>query len=48
MKGSESVFEHVQLLCYKCHKTNPTRGGSCIDSPHRTKIKETRNPIEKK
>ena len=48
MKDSESVFEHVQLLCYKCHKINPNRGGLCIDSPNWTKIKATRNPIEKK
>ena len=33
MKGSEFVFNHVHLLYYKCHKINPTRAGSCIDSP---------------
>ena len=26
MKGSEFVFNHVHLLYYKCHKTNPNRG----------------------
>ena len=31
MKGSEFVFDHVQLLYYKCHKINPNRGGSYID-----------------
>ena len=29
MKGSEFVFDYVQSLYYKCHKTNPNRGGSC-------------------
>ena len=28
MEGSESVFNYVQLLYYKCHKINPSRGGS--------------------
>ena len=30
MKGSEFMFDHVHLLCYKCHKTNFKRAGSCI------------------
>ena len=33
LKGSEIAFDYVQLLYYKCHKTNPNRGGSYIDSP---------------
>ena len=33
MKGSESVFDYVQLLYHKCHKINLNRGGSYIDSP---------------
>ena len=28
MKGSEFVFDYVQLLYYKCHKINPNSGGS--------------------
>ena len=32
MKVSEFVFGYVQLLYYKCHKINPDRGGSYIDS----------------
>ena len=28
MKGSEFVFDYVHLLYYKCHKINPSRGGS--------------------
>ena len=32
MKSSEFVFDYVQLLYYKCHKSNPNRGGSYIDS----------------
>ena len=33
MKGSEFVFDYVHLLYYKCHKINPNRGGSYVDSP---------------
>ena len=33
IKGSEFVFDYVHLLYYKCHKINPNRGGSYIDSP---------------
>ena len=33
MKGIEFVFDQVNLLHYKCHKINPNRGGSNIDSP---------------
>ena len=27
IKGSKFVFDHVQLLYYKCHKISPYRGG---------------------
>ena len=33
MEGSEFVFDYVNLLYYKCHKINPNRGESYIDSP---------------
>ena len=33
MKGSEFVFDYVNLLHYKCHEINTNRGGSYIDSP---------------
>ena len=46
MKVSEFVFDHVHLLYYKCHKINPNRGGSYIDSPDYIKNKKaTINPI---
>ena len=32
-RGSEFVFDYVHLMCYKCHKINPNRGGLYIDSP---------------
>ena len=48
MKGSEFVFDYVQLLYYKCHQVNPNRGGSYIDSPHWIKNKAMINPINKK
>ena len=34
VKGSELVFDYVHLWNYKCHKINPNRGGSYIDSPN--------------
>ena len=49
MKGSEFVFDYVQLLYYKCHKINPNCSGSYIDSPDWIKSKKaTINPINKK
>ena len=33
MKGSDFVFDYVQLLYYKCHKINLNCDGSYIDSP---------------
>ena len=30
MRGSEFVFDYVQLLYYKCHKINLNHGGSYI------------------
>ena len=32
MRGSEFVFNYVQLLYYKSHKISLNRGGSYIDS----------------
>ena len=40
IKGSEFVFDNVDLLYYKCHKINPNRGGSYIDSPDSIKTKK--------
>ena len=49
MKGSDFVFDYVHLLYYKCHKINPNRGGSYIDSPDWIKDKNaTINPIDEK
>ena len=46
MRGSEFVFDDVQLLCYKCHRTNFNCGGSYIDCPDWiTNKKATINPI---
>ena len=33
IKGSEFVFDYVQLLYYQCCKINPNRVGSYTDSP---------------
>ena len=49
MKGSELVFNYVHLMYYKCHKINPNRGGSYVDSSDLTKNKKAPiNPINKK
>ena len=33
MRGSDFIFDSVQLMYYKCHKVNLKPGGSYIDSP---------------
>ena len=48
MKGSELVFDYVHLLYYKCHETNPNRGGSNTDSPEWIKTKKNNNSYQKK
>ena len=40
MKGSNFVFESVDLLYYKLHKISLNRGGSYIDSPDWIKHKK--------
>ena len=40
MKGSEFIFDYVDLLYYKFHEKNPNRGGSYINSPDWIKNKE--------
>ena len=34
IKGSEFVFDYVNLFYYKCHKVIPNHGGSYIDCPN--------------
>ena len=49
MKGSEFVFDYVDLLYCKYHKLNLKRGGSYTDSPDWIKIQNaTINPINGK
>ena len=49
MKGSEFVFDSVDLLYYKLHRITRNRRGSYIDSPEWLKNKKaTINPINKK
>ena len=40
MKDSEFAFVYVQLLYYECHKINPNRSESYIDSPDWIKTKK--------
>ena len=45
MKEGNFIFDLVQRLHYKCHKTNLKRGGSYIESPDWIKSKNaTINP----
>ena len=45
MKGSDFIFDSVQLMYYKCHKVNFKRGSSYIDSPEWMKKKKIKiNP----
>ena len=49
MKGSEVVFDYVQLLYYKCHNINLNFSRLYIESPGWIKNKKaTLNPINKK
>ena len=41
MRGSDFIFDCVNLLYYKCHKINIKHGGSYIDSPGWIKKKKT-------
>ena len=40
MRGSDFIFDSVQLMYYKCHKVNFRRGDSYIDSPDWIKKKK--------
>ena len=49
MKGNKSASDYVYLMYFKCHKINPNRGGSYVDSLDWIKKKKaTVNPINKK
>ena len=41
MKGSDFIFDSIQLLYYKCHKKFFKRDGSYIDSPDWIKKKKS-------
>ena len=41
MRGSNFIFDSVQLMYYKCHKVKFKRGGLYIDSPDCIKKKKT-------
>ena len=40
MRGSDFIFDWINLLYYKCHERNFKHGGSYIDSPDQTKKKD--------
>ena len=43
MRGSDFIFDSIQLIYYKCHKVNFIRGGSYIDSPDWRKKEKSNN-----
>ena len=43
MKDSEFVFDFVDILYYKCHKTNPDQVGSYINTPEWIKKNKSNN-----
>ena len=47
MRGSDFIFDTVQLMRYKCHNVNCKPGGSYIDSPDWIKNKKNNNNIQK-
>ena len=48
LRGSDFIFDTVQLMYDKCHKVNFKRDGSCINSPDWIKNKKTTiNPKSK-
>ena len=40
MRGSDFIFDSVQMMYYKCHKVNFRHGGSYVDSPDWIKKKK--------
>ena len=47
MKGTDFIFDSVQLMYYKCHRVNFIHGGSYIDSPDWIKKEKVNNKSEK-
>ena len=43
MRGSDFIFNSVQLMYYKCHKVNFRGGGSYVDSPDWIKNKKEKS-----
>ena len=43
MRGSDFIFDSVQLFYYECHKINLQHGGSYIDSPDWIKRKKKKS-----
>ena len=47
MKGSDFIFDSVQLMHYKCHKVNFKRDGSYVGSPDWIKKKKSYSKSKK-
>ena len=43
MRGSNFIFDLVQLIHYKCHKVSFRRGGSYINFSDRVKKEKSKN-----
>ena len=48
IRGSDFIFDSVQPLCYKCHKTNFKSSGSYIESPDWMKNKKAIRNLKNK
>ena len=49
MRDNDFISDCVHLLYYKCHKADPNRGGSYIDSPDWVENRKAKvTPINKK
>ena len=47
MKGSDFIFDSVQLTHYKCHEVNFKRGSSYVHSPNWIKKEKNNNKSKK-
>ena len=48
MRGTDLIFDWVNLLYYKCHKINPNCDGWYIDSPDWIKKQKSNNKKDNK
>ena len=47
VRGSDFIFDSVQLMCYKCHRVKFIAGGLHLVSSYRIKKKKSNNKSKK-